>query len=104
MLYIVMGSRSKSGSRLLKVAQDAGSKVRLGLFSYSFKIFLQVDIFISSLMVYYCSAINSAHTDLITMMKEQLVLVSILQSTRTKVCPGEISKIVQIRSDQEIIV
>ena len=55
-------------------------------------------------MVYYCSAINSAHTDLITMMKEQLVLVGILQSTRTKVCPGKISKIVQIRSDQEIIV
>ena len=51
----------------------------------NFDIFLQVytlDIFIPRLMVYYCSAINSAHKDLITMMKEQLVLVSISGGSR----------------------
>ena len=30
------------------------------------------------LLVYYCSALNGAHKDLIEMMKEQLVLVSFI--------------------------
>ena len=75
-----MEATEGSSSRLPKVAHGARpfSEDNFDIFQQMYTL----DIFIPRLMVYYCSAINSAHKDLITMMKEQLVLVSISGGSR----------------------